>query len=188
MVRAAEPATRRRLLGTSLASSAVAAAAALSGCADTRQRLRLSGSSPDSDAALLNQLLVLERRAIAAYTAGIPLLSGSDLRAGIAFLRQELDHAGMLIALIKRAGGTAPPRAASYDLGHPRSPRDVLVLLHQVERAQLAAYVNAVPRLSAGSLRAAAATILSDDAQHVSVLRKSLRMSPIPSPFVNGTE
>ncbi len=188
MVTAAEPATRRRLLGISLASSAAAAAATLTGCGGSHHRLGLGDRSLDSDAGLLNALLLLERRAIAAYTAGIPLLSGSDLRAGTAFLRQELAHAGMLIALIKRAGATAPPRAPTYDLGHPRSPRDVLALLHEVERAQLAAYVDAVPKLSAGYLRASVATILADDAQHVSILRMSLGLSPIPSPFVNGEE
>ncbi|HWE32830.1 MAG TPA: ferritin-like domain-containing protein [Solirubrobacteraceae bacterium] len=182
----AEPATRRRLLGITLGSSA--AAAALSGCAGTKRRLKLAGRSRDSDARLLNELLLLERRAIAAYTAGIPLLSGGDLRAGTAFLRQELAHAGMLIALIKRAGGTAPPRLANYDLGDPHSPRDVIALLHQVERAQLAAYVDAVPKLSPGYLRSSVSTILADDAQHVSLLRMTLGLSPVPSPFVNGGE
>jgi hypothetical protein len=182
-----EPATRRRWLSISLGSCA-AAAAALSGCAGTSHRLKLAARSRESDAALLNRLLVLERRAIAAYTAGIPLLSGSDLRAGTTFLRQELAHAGMLITLIKRAGGTAPPRRPDYDLGNPRSARDVIALLHEVERAQLAAYVDAVPRLSPGYLRASVATILADDAQHASVLRTTLGLSPIPSPFVSGAE
>ncbi|HEX3511861.1 MAG TPA: ferritin-like domain-containing protein, partial [Solirubrobacteraceae bacterium] len=167
----AEPATRRRMLGMSLASSATAAAAALAGCAGSRQRLKLGDRSLDSDSQLLNSLLLLERRAIAAYTAGAPLLSGRDLRAATAFLRQELVHAGHLILLIKRAGGTASPRVASYDLGHPRNARDVLTLLHQVERAQLGAYIDAIPKLSPGPLRASVATIVADDAEHVSVLR-----------------
>ncbi len=188
MVSPAEPATRRRLLGISLASSATAAAAALAGCASRGHRLKLADRSLDSDARLLNSLLALERRAIAAYTASAPLLSGPELRAATAFLREELAHAGMLLALIDRAGGKAPPRVASYDLGHPRNARDVLALLHQVENAQLAAYVDSVPRLSPGYLRASVATILAADAQHVSVLRMSLGLSAIPSAFVNGGE
>lgn len=182
-----EPATRRRLLGISLGSCA-AAAAALSGCSGSTHPLKLAAGPLEADAALLNRLLVLERRAIAAYTAGIPLLSGSDRRAGTAFLRQELAHAGMLITLIKRAGQTAPPARPDYDLGNPRGARDVIALLHEVERAQLAAYVAAVPRLSPGYLRASVATILADDAQHVSVLRTKLGLNPIPSPFVSGAE
>jgi len=188
VVNPAEPATRRRMLGISLASSASVAAAALAGCGGSRRRLKLGDRSLDSDAELLNSLLHLERRAIAAYTAGAPLLNGRDGRAATAFLRQELAHAGLLLALIKRAGGTAPPRLASYDLGHPRNPRDVLALLHQVERAQLSAYVDAVPRLSPGYLRASVATILADDAQHVSVLRTLLGLNPVPAAFVSGGE
>jgi hypothetical protein len=176
------------MLGISLGSAATAAAAALSGCGGTRHRLKLGDRSLDSDAQLLNSLLRLERRAIAAYTAGAPLLSGRDGRAATAFLRQELAHAGLLLALIKHAGGTAPARLASYDLGHPRNRGDVLALLHQVERAQLVAYVDAVPRLSPGYVRASVATILADDAQHVSVLRTLLGMNPVPAAFVTGGE
>jgi hypothetical protein len=176
------------MLGISLASSATVAAAALYGCASSGPRLKLPDRSLDSDAGLLNSLLALERRAIAAYTAGAPLLVGRDGRAATAFLRQELAHAGLLLALIKRAGATAAPRPASYDLGHPRDSRDVLALLHEVERAQLAAYVVAVPRLSPGYLRASVATILADDAQHVSVLRTLLGLRPVPAPFVSGAQ
>jgi hypothetical protein len=104
------------------------------------------------------------------------------------FLRQELAHTGMLLSLIKRAGGPAVPRAASYQLGNPRTGRDVLTLLHHAERAQLAGYTDAVGRLSPGYLRASVAAILADDAQHVSVLRSLLGLNPIPSPFVTGGE
>jgi hypothetical protein len=137
---------------------------------------------------VLNGVLALERRAIAAYTAGIPLLQGHDRRAATEFLRQELLHAGRLIVLITATGGPVAPRAVSYDLGQPDNARQVLVLLHEVEQAQIAAYLDAVQRLSPGRIRAAAGSILADDAQHVSILRAALGDQPVPSAFVSGAE
>lgn len=137
---------------------------------------------------MLGGVLALERRAIAAYTAGIPLLGRHDRRAATEFLRQELLHAGRLIALITATGGPVPPRAVSYDLGQPNNARQVLMLLHEVEQAQIAAYLDAVQRLSPGRTRAAAGSILADDAQHVSILRAALGKQPVPSAFVSGSE
>jgi hypothetical protein len=54
-----------------------------------------SGPVPNSlDAALLNRLLDLEHMGVAAYTAGIPLLSPAGRKDGQLFLTQELSHAG----------------------------------------------------------------------------------------------
>jgi Ferritin-like domain len=180
------PTSRRRLLEASLAASA---AAALAGCGANRARHRpVADPVQDQDVVLLNDLLARERHAIAAYTAGIPLLGGTRRHAAVEFLRQELAHAGMLLALIKDSGGGARPRAASYDLGQPQTARDVLLLLHEVERAEITGYLDAIPRMKPGRLRAAAATILADDAQHVSVLRSELGLSPTPAAFVTGAE
>ena len=57
------------------------------------------------DAALLNHLLDLEHMGIAAYTAGIPLLSPAGRKDGQLFLTQELSHAGELAGLVNQAGG-----------------------------------------------------------------------------------
>jgi bacterioferritin (cytochrome b1) len=165
------------------------AAVALAGCGGSGgSHARVGDRAADRDANALNELLGLERRAIAAYTASIPLLSGYDRRAATVFLRQELDHAGELLGQIKRVGGVASSRAATYPLGRPRSRRQLLALLHELERAEVAAYVNAIPRLTPGVLRQTAAAILADDAQHVAVLRGALGLVPTPAPFVTGAE
>jgi hypothetical protein len=165
------------------------AAIGLVGCGSSQTRsLRVTDVVADRDVMLLNGLLALERRAIEAYTASIPLLSGRDKRAATAFLRQELDHAGALLGQITHAGGSASARAASYPLGEPRSQRALLVLLHELERAQVAGYVEAVGQLTPGVLRQTVAAILADDAQHVSVLRSALGLAPVPSALVTGAE
>ena len=81
------------------------------------------------DVELLNRALDLERCTVEAYIAGIPLLNRADAKATKQFLNEELEHTGELLALIKAAKGKAIPRAASYDLGHPRDGGEVLTLL-----------------------------------------------------------
>jgi bacterioferritin (cytochrome b1) len=172
-----------------LAGSTVAG---LAGCGGSAQAHDAVTTVPQivrqTDVELFNRSLDLERRSIAAYTAGIPLLTGTEAKAAEQFLSQEMEHAGELLALIHAAGGTAIPRVASYNLGHPRTAREVLALLYQFENRQIAAYVDAIPKLSPGLVRGSVASILANDAQHVSVLRLGLGSSPTPSAFVTGRE
>jgi hypothetical protein len=93
-----------------------------------------------------------------------------------------------MYGLIKQAGGRPNKAKASYDLGHPRTPREVLRLLHDLEQRELRLYLGALTRFSPGSVRAAVAAVLANDAQHVAVLRSALGMVPLPSPFVTGVE
>jgi hypothetical protein len=187
-----ERGSRRALLrgaGTALAGGA---ALLLGGCGRSSPERTAVKKQPRAvraaDVAILNQTLALERRSIAAYTAGIPLLSGSDAKAATQFLSHELQHAGELLALIKAAGGKAIPRAPSYDLGQPGDAHEMLDLLHGLETIQIAAYLDAIPKLSPGPVRAAVASILSNDAQHVAILRLALGRTPAPAAFVTGRE
>ncbi len=141
-----------------------------------------------ADIALLESLLDLERHTVAAYTAGLPLLSRPDARTAKQFLNEELQHTGELIALIKAAGGKAPPHPGAYDLGQPADGPAVLALLHGLERTQISAYLVAIPKLSPGPVRAAAATVLASDAQHIVVLRSAQGLDPMPSAFLTGQQ
>lgn len=177
-------ATRRALL-------AAGAAVGLAGCGDSesgpRER-KLSRSERLSDVALLNRLLDLEHQAIAAYTAGIPLLSGHTASLAKQFLNHELAHAGELVSLIKRQHGRPHRPQAAYSLGHPRDRLEVLALLHRVERAQIAAYLQAIPAAAPGAARAALAAILSSDAQHIALVRQTLGEPALRSALVTGAE
>jgi hypothetical protein len=183
--------TRRKLLCGSGAGAAAGAMLAIMGCASRSRRPKVHKIPPaarNADVAILNQLLDREHRAIAAYTAAIPLLSSHVQDAAKQFLSQELTHAGELGGLIKQAGGNANKPQPSYDLGQPGSRKQLVELLHALEQAQIAGYVEAVPNVSPGSVRAALAAILANDAQHVVVLRRALRIEPLPSAFVTGSE
>jgi hypothetical protein len=142
-----------------------------------------------ADVEILLAALALERRTIAAYVASIPLIPHGYVKGAKAFLSEELQHTGELISLVKAAGGKSPPRADHYDIGPaPRSGDDVFAVLHYFERLQIASYLNWIPRLSPGPVRAAVATILACDAQHVAVLRAARGQPALAGPFVTGEE
>jgi hypothetical protein len=160
------------------------------GCGHTTLRAQVHNSEPvlSTDVDLLQQLLRLEHVGIAAYTAGTPLLAPATVKAGKLFLNDELSHAGALAGLINAAGGKPIKPAPSYELGHPRTSQEVLALLHQVESAQIGAYLAALPRLAPSSVKRSVAAILANDAQHVAVVRAALGQTAVPSAFVTGRD
>jgi Ferritin-like domain len=188
-----DAASRRALLSSAGATLAGVAALTLAGCgrqAKAGHEAVKKAKPPiqQADIDILGGLLRLERRTVAAYTAGGPLLTRPDALMARQFLDEELQHTGELLSLITAAGGIGAPRPASFDLGHPTSDAEVLALLHSLERAQIVAYLAAIPRLSPGPVRAAVASILANDAQHLAVLRLTQGLNPAPSAFVSGAE
>jgi Ferritin-like domain len=184
--------TRRSLLKR---SSGLAAAGALSstlaacGGSSKRPDVRtIPTPARDADVTILNGLLDRAERTIAAYTACVPLFSGHLKAAGKQFLDQDLAHAGELYRLIKQADGEPNKPQPSYDLGKPRGIPDLVRLLHQLEGDMVTHYLQALPSLSPGSVRAAVASMMANDAQHVVVLRIALHLPPIPGPLVTGAE
>ncbi|HET8979228.1 MAG TPA: ferritin-like domain-containing protein [Solirubrobacteraceae bacterium] len=185
--------TRRALLAGAGAGLAGAGALLLGGCGGTAAagQSTTTAASPAvraQDIAILTRALELERRTVAAYVAGIPLLPHDAAKAAQQFLSEELEHTGELISLIKASGGKPAARPNSYALGHPTDGAEVLALLHSLERLQLTTYLQAIPRLSPGPVRAGVASILTVDAQHVSMLRLQQGQTPVPSAFVTGAE
>jgi ferritin-like protein len=181
----------RRALLTGAGAALAGGSLALAGCgsAETGKQAvkKTSGLVQQRDIAVLNQALVLERRTVAAYIAGMPWLTQVQRKAARQFLNEELQHTGELISLIKAAGGKAPPRADSYALGHPADGPGVLALLHSLESLQISSYLDWIPRLSPGPVRAAVASILTVDAQHLSMVRVLQGQVPVPGPFVTGS-
>ncbi len=184
--------SRRALLGGAGALLAGAGVAVLSGCgraaAGTTTTTTLAPSVTELDLQILAHALELERRTVTAYVAGMPLLQHHLVKAARQFLNEELEHAGELISLITAAGGQAAPRADSYELGHPRDAAEVLALLQTLEALQIATYLRSIPRLSPGPVRAAVASILTVDAQHIALLRLAQGEVPAPLAFVTGSE
>jgi hypothetical protein len=190
------PGIRRRALlrgagGVVMGAGAVTALAGCGGQATggSPGPTPISATAVATDLQILAAALVLERRTVSAYIAAIPLLPHWLVKGAKAFLSEELAHTGELISLIKGTGAKAPDRADSYDLGpSPRTPEQVVAVLHGFERLQIASYLSWIPRLSPGPLRAAVSTILASDAQHVAILRAAQGQPALASAFVTGHE
>jgi hypothetical protein len=183
-------ASRRALLGRAGAGLALGVGLGVAGCGSsgTLPAKRISPAQRRLDLELLNHLIDLEHQGIAAYTAGIPLLSGRIERVAKHFLGDELAHAGELFLLIKRQHGKPNRARSSYELGHPRSRAEVLQLFHHVERGQINAYLQAIPQVAPGGTRSALAAILGSDAQHVALVRQALGEPALAGPLVTGAE
>jgi hypothetical protein len=181
--------SRRQLLS---ASGAAGLALALAGCGRAHPAAVHVAKLPPElkavDAAMFNRLIDAEYIVAAAYIAGIPLLSDHNLRAAKHFLLQEVSHITQLSNLVNVAHGVPHGPRASYDLGRPRREAQVLELIHRAEQVTIRAYLDAIPKLSPGAARAAAASILANEAQHVSVIRRNLGLDPIPDAVVTATE
>jgi hypothetical protein len=173
--------SRRALLA---GGASAAGAAALAGCGGKalRERIRSGAHVSRTDVDGLNALLDVENHGIAAYAAGIPLLNAGAQLIGKQFLSQELAHAVELSDLVKGAGGKPHKRPATYDLGNPRTEAEAFALLENAERLQLDAYLQMIPTLSGGRVRAAIATIFANDAQHLAVVRLQAG-KPLPGAF-----
>jgi Ferritin-like domain len=184
-------ASSRRALLTGTGTALAGGALALAGCGsvDTGKKAVKQTSAPvqQQDIEILGRALDLERRTVAAYIACIPLLTRPQRKAFRQFLNEELQHTGELTSLIKAAGGKAGPRADSYAIGHPADGPGALAVLHSLEALQISSYLEWIPRLAPGPVRAAVASILTVDAQHLSMVRVAQGQDPVPGPFVTGS-
>jgi hypothetical protein len=190
VVSAGAASSRRALL---TGAAAVAGSALLSACGSASVPgppvvpvRRPTPEQARQDTPILLQAIALERRTVAAYTAAVPLLRPAEKLWATAFLNEELEHVGEVITLLRLAGTKVPDPAGSYAIGHPHDAAGALRVLDQLEALQLEQWMRWIPRLSAGTMRAAAASIVANDAQHLAALRGALGRPPLASAFVAG--
>ena len=141
---------------------------------------------PVADVEILNSAIDLEHMSIAAYTAGAPLLKGEVLTLARQFLGHEKEHANELSQIVLEAGGRPNKPKPRYHFDKFTSQQDVLRLVANLENVAIAAYIDALPKLSSGDLRATAASIVTDEAEHLSVALGRLGQPQVPSAFVVG--
>lgn len=183
-----DPQSRRRFFRASGVSLAGGSAMFLAACTDdTKNPVKIGPDESDqADVELLNAALDLELMVVAAYKAGAARLQGSALQTGKLFLAQEQEHADGLASAIKDADGTPNRAKSSYDFPVLRSQADALRFAVDLENTAIAAYIDALPKLSDSDLRATAASIITNEAEHLSVLLDALGRDPTPSAFVTG--
>jgi rubrerythrin len=186
------PQSRRRFFERSgvLVGAVGGPAMFLAACGDdatTPKAVTGPDESDEADVEILNGALDLELMAVAAYKTGAGHLRGQMLEVVKRFLEQEQAHADGLATAITDAGGQPNRPKSAYDFPAMRSQTDVLRFAVELENTAIAAYVDALPKLTKGDLRATAASIITNEAEHVAVLLDALGEDPIPSAFVTGT-
>ncbi len=181
---ALDPVSRRRFFHAAGVATAGGSAAFLAACGGSGKAKNETAAA--ADIAILNSAIDLENTAIAAYTAGAPLLKGEVLKLGREFLSQEKEHANALSTAVTQLGGHPSRPKAAYDFPRVRTQRDVLLLANTIEHEAIAAYLDALPKLSSPDLRATAASIVTNEAEHVSVLLGALGRPQVPTAFVSG--
>jgi rubrerythrin len=183
-----DPQSRRRFLQRS-GTLAGGSALVLGACGDdTAKPVVVTGpdESDQADVEILNGALDLELRIVAAYKAGAARLRGSMLDIAQTFLEQEQEHADGLASAIKDAGGKPNRAKSAYEFPEMRSQTDVLRYAIDIENTTIAAYIDALAKLTQGDLRATIAGIVTNEAEHVAVLRDALGMNPVPAALVTG--
>jgi rubrerythrin len=190
---------RRRFLNLAGMGAATGAAAVLAGCGNEENKGEgpIAGEKPQGSGAgsiesdvndlnVLNGALDLEHEAVAAYSQALKVLRGANLRYARTILDQERAHVAALQRTLRRMG--VRPNEARSDYNFPRltSEDAVLRFATQLENKVISNYVDAVPRLDKPELRAAVASILADDAEHLAVINGQLKERSAPSAFVTG--
>jgi len=135
---------------------------------------------------ILNGALDLELMAVAAYKSVAGQLGGELLQLAKLFLEQEQQHVDALTTAIKDAGGTPNRAKSSYDFPELRSQDSALRFAVKLENTAVAAYIDALPKLTSNDLRGAASSIATTEAEHVSVLLGALGLPPAPAALVTG--
>lgn len=185
-----EASSRRAFLKLSSVGLAGGSAALIGACGNGKKATTSVANGPDAqggaDVVILNRALDLENTAIAAYTAGLPLLTGGLRATAKHFLMQEMEHADGLSTAIKSLGGTPNQPKGSYDFGKLKHPTDALELANALEHTAVRAYLAAIPKLGSPDLRATAASIVTAEAEHITVLLTALKKPPVPAAFVTG--
>ncbi|MGI8593825.1 MAG: DUF4439 domain-containing protein [Solirubrobacteraceae bacterium] len=191
------PVSRRRLLelvGLGLAGSSAALIAACGGDdkggggggLGSTTPLEPRGTAASRDVVVLNSALDLENMAVAAYRTVLPLLAGAALSAGKAFHEHEQEHADALAEAVRQLGGAPNKPSRGYDFPRLAGQRAALSFAADVEGTAIAAYIDALPRLTSPDLRGTAAAIVTDEAEHLSVLSGALGRPQAPRAFVTG--
>jgi rubrerythrin len=189
---------RRRLLSLAAASGA---ATLLSACGSDQNKGEgpIAGEKPQdssaerpgtdvNDIVVLNSAIDLEHQAVAAYTAALGALTGENLRTARQFRDQERQHVVALGAAIKKIGGKANAARSSYNFPRLRDEKAILQFASRLENTAIAAYIDAIPRLNNADMRASAASILANEAEHLAVLNSALGERTAPEAFVTGEE
>jgi hypothetical protein len=144
-----------------------------------------------ADAEVLEKVLTRQNAAIAAYEAIIPGLPPRLRPMAALFRAQEQEHVDATTKAIRGLGGLIEAPAEEIEAGEPKTARDRLDFLYEVESATIDEELAAISKLAATWPRSLLASTVANQAQHLVLIRRALGARPlatVPTPFENGTE
>jgi hypothetical protein len=147
-------------------------------------------SQQSADAALLDKVLARQEAAVDAYTTVIPTLSPRLARMASYFRAQEQEHVDATIKALRGLEAPAEAIAEPVEPGELKSERERLLFLYELEGSTIDEELSAISKLEASWPRSLLASTVSDQAQHLTLLRQALGAGPlasVPVPFENGT-
>ncbi len=139
-------------------------------------------AAEESDIAILQTAIKLERAGIKAYTdaAGTGLLQPGVLAVAKGFLADHMAHRDALIGAVKAAGVT--PTDETTKLAYPplKTQDDILAFAESVERQAASTYLSVIPAFKDRQLAKVAGSILGVETTHVAILAYTLKKGTEP--------
>jgi hypothetical protein len=143
-----------------------------------------------ADAAILDTVLGRQEAAVEAFAHLGPALSPAHARMAAYFRAQEQEHVDAVLKALRGLKSPAEPSPEPLDTGGLKSDAERLTFLYEVESATIDEELSAISKLEASWPRSLLASIVADQAQHLTLLRQALGAGPlasVPAPFENGT-
>jgi hypothetical protein len=143
-----------------------------------------------ADVEILNGVLSRQSAAVDAYDRTLSHLGGRNLALARVFRAQEQEHIDATVKALRGLGGRAEPEAEEIEARKLKAEADFLGYLYEVESATIDAELSAISKLTASWPRSLLASIVANQAQHLTLLRGMMGARPIdtvPGAFENGT-
>jgi hypothetical protein len=158
----------------------VAGAAGCGDAEDARSKL------PDTtgDVGIVRRLIALEDETAAVYQASGMVLRGRERALAQRFLTQERAHARRLRQALRQLGSATSGPKRGEALPPPRSHAAAREAIDMAEQRAIAAYLDALPKLSEAGLRLLAGAILTVQAEHLAAFALVRGEPPAPAAFV----
>ena len=185
--------TRREAVRRGLVAGGALAAAAT---VPMVLRTRSAFAQADDDTAIIEAAATAEIEAVVAYEtmARSGLLRGAVADIIRLFGNQEEEHYNELVRLLEDLGGEEPERPEAADipgLGSLVAEPQMLTFALELENGLIQEYVQAFGNLKDPDLLKTTAQIMSNEGQHLVMLRLALGADPValvPSAFETGTD
>ncbi len=134
-------------------------------------------------------MLGRQRAAVAAVDRTIAAMTGRQRALAIRLRTQEEEHSVAILEELRGLDGDEAVVPETIDSGTLRSEAERLVFLYEIENATIELELSAIGRLDSGAARSLLAKTVTNQAQHLVLLRRALGAPPakwVPAPFEDG--